>query len=144
MQLKAHCNVPIGVFINVLPWRGNFTGESETFCSRLRSPARRYAHWLRFTLSAAARPGETGRSASSSQPAAVAGYIHGQLEPAPDTQFIEGAAQVILDDLLRCARQLADFTIGEPLPDQRGHLISLGVKRSRGVMASPRPFRMRL
>jgi hypothetical protein len=33
--------------------------------------------------------------------ATVAGHVHGQLKAAPDAEFVERAAQVILDDLLR-------------------------------------------
>src|ERR1700691_2292195 len=49
-------------------------------------------------------------------------YIHGQLEPAPNPKLVKGAAQMILDDLLRRAHQLADLAIGKPLPDQIRHL----------------------
>jgi hypothetical protein len=49
--------------------------------------------------------------------ATVAGHVHGQLEAAPDSQLVEGAAQVILDDLLRSAQELANFAVGEALPN---------------------------
>src|ERR1700678_1670841 len=58
--------------------------------------------------------------------APVAGHVHGQLEAAPDAQFVEGAAQVILDDLLGGAHQFADLTIGETFPNQGGYLNFLG------------------
>jgi hypothetical protein len=52
----------------------------------------------------------------------VACDIHGEFEAAPDAQFVEGAAQVILDDLLRGAHEVANLTIGKALPHQGGHL----------------------
>jgi len=53
---------------------------------------------------------------------AVAGNIHCELKPAPDAEFVEGAAQVILNNLLGRSHKLADFAIGKALPDQGGHL----------------------
>jgi hypothetical protein len=58
--------------------------------------------------------------------APVAGHVHGQLETAPDTQFIESAPQVVLDDLLGRANEPANFTIGKALPDQGGYLDFFG------------------
>src|SRR5580704_8863772 len=51
---------------------------------------------------------------SFSQPvlSSVSCDIHGQLQPAPNPQFIEDAAHVILDDLLAGVQQLADLTVG--------------------------------
>src|SRR5437660_439270 len=40
-----------------------------------------------------------------------------QLQTAPDTKLVEGAAQVVLDDLFGGADDLADFAIGHSLPD---------------------------
>ena len=53
---------------------------------------------------------------------AVAGHVHGQFQAAPDAQFVEGAAQVILDDLFAGADDLADFAIGQAFPDQNRDL----------------------
>src|SRR6202042_419731 len=39
-----------------------------------------------------------------------------------DAQLVEGAAQVVLDDLLGRADDPADFAIGQALPDQDGDL----------------------
>lgn len=41
----------------------------------------------------------------------VAGHIHGQFQPAPDSQFVKDASQVILDDLLSSPRNPADLPI---------------------------------
>src|SRR6266404_1990454 len=58
--------------------------------------------------------------------APVAGHVHSQLEAAPDSQFVEGAAQVVLDNLLRRTHELADLTISKALPYQGGHLDFFG------------------
>src|SRR5450631_2958859 len=47
---------------------------------------------------------------------AMAGYIHGQLQPAPDAKFIERATQMVLDDLFAGANDFADFAIGQTFP----------------------------
>jgi hypothetical protein len=47
----------------------------------------------------------------------MAGHVHGQLETAPDAEFVEGAAKMVLDDLLSSTHKPADFTIGKALPD---------------------------
>ena len=49
---------------------------------------------------------------------AVAGNVHSQFQPTPNPNFVECAAQVILDDLLAGSHNLADFAIGEALPNQ--------------------------
>src|SRR5580700_7158809 len=50
--------------------------------------------------------------------APVAGHVHGQLQPAPDPQFVEDAAQVILDDLLAGTHDFSDLAVRQTLPDQ--------------------------
>jgi hypothetical protein len=63
----------------------------------------------------------------------VAGHVHGQLQPAPDSQFVKGTAQMVLDDLLGGANDFADFAIGETFPDQACDLnlfISLSLSKS--------------
>src|SRR5579862_7737701 len=50
--------------------------------------------------------------------AAVAGNIDGQLQTAPDTQFVEGVAQVVLYHLFRSADGLRNFAVGLAFPDQ--------------------------
>jgi hypothetical protein len=94
--------------------------------SRYRRKNLRHYGWL--PQPAAARAiGKVVRSVSSSQILApVAGHVHGQLETAPDTQFIESAPQVVLDDLLGRANEPANFTIGKALPDQGGYLDFFG------------------
>src|SRR5258708_4000527 len=54
--------------------------------------------------------------------APVTGHVHGKFEPAPDAQFVEGAAQMVLDDLLGGAHELANFAVGQTLPHQGGNL----------------------
>ena len=36
--------------------------------------------------------------------------------------YVEGAAQMVLDDLLRCVHELADLAIGQSFPDESGYL----------------------
>src|SRR3984957_7571670 len=50
--------------------------------------------------------------------AAVTGYVHGQFQPAPDSEFVERTAQMVLDYLFTGADNLADFAIGQAFPDQ--------------------------
>src|SRR5258708_8037587 len=54
--------------------------------------------------------------------APVTGHVHGKFEPAPDAQLVEGAAQMVLDDLLGGAHELANFAVGKTLPHQGGNL----------------------
>ncbi|MGA7472325.1 MAG: hypothetical protein WBW60_06315, partial [Candidatus Sulfotelmatobacter sp.] len=51
----------------------------------------------------------------------MAGDINSQFESGPDTQLVKSTSQVILDDLLRCAHEFANFTICKPLPHKVGH-----------------------
>src|ERR1700722_1920848 len=60
--------------------------------------------------------------------ASMAGDIHRKFQPAPNAQFVEDAAQMILDDLLAGSHDLADFAIGQPLPDQGCDVGFLGSK----------------
>jgi hypothetical protein len=58
--------------------------------------------------------------------AAVSGDIERQFETAPDTEFIEGIAQVILYDLLGSTDYTRDFAVGLAFPDQHRDLNFLG------------------
>ena len=49
---------------------------------------------------------------------AVAGHVHGQLQTAPDTDFVECATQVVLDHLFAGADDFSDFAVGQTLPYQ--------------------------
>jgi hypothetical protein len=42
----------------------------------------------------------------------VAGNVHGKLQSAPYAQFIESAAQMVLDHLLAGTHDLAYFAVG--------------------------------
>jgi hypothetical protein len=53
----------------------------------------------------------------------MVGYIHCQFQPSPDSKFVKCSAQMILDYLFAGADDLADFTIGKTLPDQKRNLI---------------------
>src|ERR1700681_3093369 len=53
---------------------------------------------------------------------AVAGHVHGQFQSAPDAKFVERAAQMVLDHLFAGADDLANFAIGQALPDQNRDL----------------------
>jgi hypothetical protein len=52
----------------------------------------------------------------------MSGNIERQFKTAPDTEFIEGIAQVILYDLLGSADYTGDFAIGLAFPDQHRDL----------------------
>lgn len=69
-------------------------------------------------------PGSTAGALGFDRPVltAVAGYIPGQFQTAPDIQRVERRAQVILDDLLAGADDLSDFAMGQPLPDEDRNL----------------------
>ncbi len=70
---------------------------------------------------------------------AVARYIHRQFQAAPNTDFGEGAAEVVLDDLLGGAGDFADFAIGQPFPDQDRNLNFFGGEALAGVMIALLP-----
>jgi len=67
----------------------------------------------------------------------VAGHVHRQFQPAPDAEFVEDAPQMVLDDLLTGADDATNLSIGKAIPDENAIWISLGVRRSRGVMTVP-------
>src|SRR5271165_3541163 len=52
----------------------------------------------------------------------MGGHIHRQFQTAPYAKLVKRAAQVVLDDLLAGANDLADLTVGQTLPNQRRHL----------------------
>src|SRR5258708_35282498 len=54
--------------------------------------------------------------------APVTGHVHGKSEPAPDAQFVEGAAQMVLEDLLGGTHEPANLAVGKTLPHQGGNL----------------------
>jgi hypothetical protein len=66
----------------------------------------------------------------------MAGNLHRQLETAPISEFVERVAEMILDDLLGRAHQVADLPIRKTLPNQGGYLNLFGVDHWRGIMTS--------
>jgi hypothetical protein len=56
---------------------------------------------------------------------AMAGHVHSKFQPTPDSKFVKCATQMILDYLFTGADDLADFAIGQTLPDQNRDLIFL-------------------
>lgn len=67
----------------------------------------------------------------------MTGHVKCELQPAPHAEFVEGAAQVVLDDLLRGAYVVGDFTIGQALPDQGRHLRFLASELITGLHRKP-------
>jgi len=57
---------------------------------------------------------------------AVTGHVHGQFQAAPNAQFVEGAAQVVFDDLLAGADDAADLAVGQAVAGQPADLALLG------------------
>jgi hypothetical protein len=51
-------------------------------------------------------------------PSSAARDIHGQLKPGPYAELVESTSQVIFDYWLWRANDFANFTVGQPLPDQ--------------------------
>jgi hypothetical protein len=49
--------------------------------------------------------------------APVAGHIHCEFQASPDSQLVECAAQMILDDLLGGSHESPDLTIRQALPN---------------------------
>jgi len=68
----------------------------------------------------------------------MAGYIHGKFPAAPGTEFVEAAARVILDDLLRSAGDPADFAVRHAFPGQGRDLNFFRSEVLPGVMIVPR------
>src|SRR5207248_11024069 len=58
--------------------------------------------------------------------AAMRGDVEGELQPAPYPQFVEDAAQLVLNHLLRATEQAGNVGIGFALPDQGCDLDFLG------------------
>jgi len=58
----------------------------------------------------------------------MARHVYRQFQPAPDTQLVKRAAQVILDYLLAGSHDFSDFPIGQTLPYQNRDLNFLGGK----------------
>src|SRR5882724_637939 len=48
----------------------------------------------------------------------MAGYVKGEFEARPYTQFVEGGAQVVLHYLFAGAEHAGDVAVGETLPNQ--------------------------
>src|SRR5215469_8882608 len=53
---------------------------------------------------------------------AVRGDVEGQFKAAPDADFVEGGAQVVLHNLFGGANDGSDFAVGHTLPDHGGDL----------------------
>ena len=49
---------------------------------------------------------------------AVAGHIEREFEPGPDSQFVEGGAQIVFHYLLAGSEHAGNVFISKPLPDQ--------------------------
>jgi hypothetical protein len=45
-------------------------------------------------------------------------YVEGKLQAAPDSQFVKGTAQVILDHLFSGSHAPGNIAIGQALPNQ--------------------------
>jgi hypothetical protein len=103
--------------------------EMQTFCSSCTAAQRNpqelaagQALFSSLTRGSASLNGNPPFTVFQPMLTAVAGHVHGQLEAAPDSHLVEGAAQVILDNLLRGTQELANFAVGETLPNQGSHL----------------------
>jgi hypothetical protein len=53
----------------------------------------------------------------------MAGDVHCQFQPSPDSKFVKYAAQMILDYLFAAPDDPANFAIGQALPNQNRNLI---------------------
>src|SRR5271169_1759158 len=56
----------------------------------------------------------------------VARHIKRELQPSPHSEFVEGGAQVVFDDLLAGSEHRGNVFIGQALPDQASDLNLLG------------------
>jgi hypothetical protein len=52
----------------------------------------------------------------------VAGLLHGQFQPAPDTQRVKSAAQLDLHHFPAGSDDAADFAVGQAFPDHDRNL----------------------
>src|ERR1039458_1879427 len=68
------------------------------------------------------------RSVSVSLFSAMAGHVHCQFQPTPDSEFVKCTAQMVLDHLFAGADDLANFAIGQAFPDQNRNLTFLWVE----------------
>src|SRR5580698_4787252 len=55
----------------------------------------------------------------------MAGDVHCQFQPSPDSKFVKCAAQMILDYLFARSDDLANFAVGQAFPNQNRNLIFL-------------------
>src|ERR1035437_2747105 len=63
---------------------------------------------------------------------AMAGHVHCQFQPTPDSKFVKCAAQMILDYLFAGTDDSANFAIGQAFPDQNRNLTFLWVETLTG------------
>src|SRR4029077_13609309 len=52
----------------------------------------------------------------------MGGHVHGKLEAAPDTQFVEYAPEMVLNHLFAGTDDPPDFAIGHAFPYENGDL----------------------
>jgi hypothetical protein len=75
---------------------------------------------LAFKLSGALNFGRLRGRRPVSSP--VTGHLHRQFQPAPNANFVEGAAEVVFSHRFGGADDLSDFAVGQTLPQQNGDL----------------------
>ena len=71
----------------------------------------------------------------------MACQLHGKFETAPDAEFVERAAPLILDDLLAGADDLPNLAVGQSFPDPFQTRMATGIcfggQASQGIMIAP-------
>ena len=115
-RLRIRASRPFS--IPYLTFTASVEGGVQTFCSNLSGSELAPCNNLQARHFSPSARGSANhwehRPLRLIQPALapVTGHVHGQFEPAPDTQFVESAAQMVLDDLLRGAYELANLAVG--------------------------------